>query len=190
MPSVGYHARSYPLWFDIRRRCLSACTARVYGAYSVTCTIAIRIKDHPLLGDDAVHLGSLALKADPSRTVIRPFFPEDPVDFAIAGHPRVRRIADRVLAMSDEQVRYGIARLIPTLSQRHRHAPLLANEVVVRLRHRPMDDECFTAIRGRAGDLLREAIRRIVYVPRNSIRTRRLRGQIDWQSKLHRVCSE
>jgi predicted GH43/DUF377 family glycosyl hydrolase len=75
-----------------------------------------------VLDDDMIHFGTFTLEADPSRMVIRPFLPEDPAEFAITGHPRVQRIADRVLAMSDEQVHYAIVRLIPVLSERHRGA--------------------------------------------------------------------
>jgi predicted GH43/DUF377 family glycosyl hydrolase len=68
-----------------------------------------------------MHPASFTLKADPSRTVVRPFFSEDPAGFVIEGHPRVQRIADRVLALSDEQVRDAIARPLQNLSERHRH---------------------------------------------------------------------
>jgi predicted GH43/DUF377 family glycosyl hydrolase len=71
--------------------------------------------------DDLMHPASFTLKADPSRTVVRPFFSEDPAGFVIEGHPRVQRIADRVLALIDEQVRDAIARPLQNLSERHRH---------------------------------------------------------------------
>ncbi len=67
----------------------------------------------------------LILRPDPSRTVIRPFSPEDPTGFVIKGHPRSQRIADRVLAMDDAEVSRMVTALRAPMNERHRDAETL-----------------------------------------------------------------
>lgn len=67
----------------------------------------------------------LHLRPDPSRTVIRPFMPEDPPAFAVEGHPRVRRIAERVLGLDQAGLREELAHLMPSLASRHRDVEAL-----------------------------------------------------------------
>jgi predicted GH43/DUF377 family glycosyl hydrolase len=63
----------------------------------------------------------LILRPDPSRTVIRPFAPDDPAAFAVADHPRAQRIVDRVLAFDETQLVTSLARLEAALANRHRN---------------------------------------------------------------------
>jgi predicted GH43/DUF377 family glycosyl hydrolase len=71
--------------------------------------------------DDVIHSASFTLKADPSRTVIRPFMSESPADFATQGCTHAQHIADRVLALTDEEVAYAVTQLIPFFCNRYRH---------------------------------------------------------------------
>lgn len=60
------------------------------------------------------------LRPDPSRTVIRPFLPEDPRAFAVAGHPRAQRIAKRVLDMDEQAIARALEAVTLSLDERHR----------------------------------------------------------------------
>lgn len=60
------------------------------------------------------------LRPDPSRVVIRPFIPaEDPPAFAAGHAPRAQRIADRVLALGNAEMRTELARVTASLTERH-----------------------------------------------------------------------
>jgi predicted GH43/DUF377 family glycosyl hydrolase len=67
----------------------------------------------------------LHLRPDPSRTVIRPFMPEDPPAFAVEGHPRAQRIAERVLGLDEAGLREELAHIMPSLASRHRDVEAL-----------------------------------------------------------------
>lgn len=61
---------------------------------------------------DILSHSKLVLHPDSGRTVIRPFAPGDPAEYADPRRPRPQRIADRVLALSEEQVHESLERLI------------------------------------------------------------------------------
>ena len=46
----------------------------------------------------------IILRPDPSRTVVRPFTPEDPSAFALPGASRAQRIVDRVLKLGPDEL--------------------------------------------------------------------------------------
>lgn len=67
-----------------------------------------------------VHL-PIQLRADPLRVVIRPFVPADePLPPGSAEPSRAQCLADRVLALSQTDLREELARVIASLSDRHR----------------------------------------------------------------------
>jgi predicted GH43/DUF377 family glycosyl hydrolase len=77
------------------------------------------------IDDIAVRL-PLLLKPDPSRVVIRPFIPaEDPPSVASKDRPRAQRIADRILALSDADLRTELERVSASLKERHRDVELV-----------------------------------------------------------------
>ena len=63
----------------------------------------------------------IALHADPSRVVIRPFVPadDDPV-LGSSGPSRSQRIADRILGLDDAALAAETTRVVSDLSERHR----------------------------------------------------------------------
>ena len=63
------------------------------------------------------------LRADPMRTVIRPFLPSDPEGFAVEGHPRAMRIVERVLALTEDELHAELTRVSESLDARHRDVP-------------------------------------------------------------------
>ena len=69
---------------------------------------------------DIVAHSPVILRPDPSRTVIRPFVPEDIAEYADKDRPRAQRIADRVLALDDASFREELERVTSALSARHR----------------------------------------------------------------------
>ena len=73
-----------------------------------------------MAGTDIMTHSGVILRPDPARTVIRPFVPGDPPDFAVKGHTRAQRIADRVLALDASQRRQEYMRVSASLDQRHR----------------------------------------------------------------------
>ncbi|MBO9518717.1 MAG: glycoside hydrolase family 130 protein [Porphyrobacter sp.] len=75
--------------------------------------------------DDTVNLldhSELTLRPDTGRTIIRPFVPQDPSDYANPGRSRPQRITERVLALSDTEVAQTLERLLDTMSGRLRSA--------------------------------------------------------------------
>lgn len=63
----------------------------------------------------------VTLTPDASRTVIRPFLPNDPPAFAVEGRPRAKRIVRRVLALAESEVAEATETTIEPLRERHRH---------------------------------------------------------------------
>jgi len=61
----------------------------------------------------------VVLRPDPTRTVIRPFFPDDPAAFVDRKHPRVQRIVDRILTLDEARLRAECRRVITSLASRH-----------------------------------------------------------------------
>ena len=63
----------------------------------------------------------VVLHSDPARVVIKPFVPaEDPPGYANRDRPRAQRIADRVLAMSEADLKTELARVLASLNDRYR----------------------------------------------------------------------
>lgn len=69
----------------------------------------------------------ITLKPDSARTVLRPFALEDPSAYARKDCPRVRRIAERVMAFDQPALDAKLELMMDTLGMRHRdvHAHLL-----------------------------------------------------------------
>ena len=75
--------------------------------------------------DFMTHL-PIMLRPDPSRTVVRPFRPDDPGTFAVQSMPRSQRIIDRVMALSPDEVSSERRKITHSLDERHRDVdPLL-----------------------------------------------------------------
>ena len=68
--------------------------------------------------DVAIH-SKLLLHPDPSRTVVRPFLPEDPEAFAVDGYSRSHRIVDRVLALDERASADALTGVRDALDARH-----------------------------------------------------------------------
>ena len=62
----------------------------------------------------------IMLRPDPSRTVVRPFRPDDPAMFAVEGRPRSQRIIERVMALGEEEVARERQKITHSLDERHR----------------------------------------------------------------------
>lgn len=71
-------------------------------------------------GTDIMSHSSLILRPDPSRTIIRPFFATDQAPFVVEGHTRAQRIVDRVLSLDEAALCTELARIVTSLSSRHR----------------------------------------------------------------------
>ena len=72
--------------------------------------------------DDLMTHLPILLRPDPARVVIRPFVPaEDPPGYASNDRPRAQRIADRVLALDDADLRMELERVSSGLAERHRN---------------------------------------------------------------------
>lgn len=76
-------------------------------------------------GTDIMTHSEILLRPDPSRTVIRPFSPEDPAAFAVAGKPRSARIIARVMRMSEDELVEDHKRVTESLDTRHRDVDAL-----------------------------------------------------------------
>jgi predicted GH43/DUF377 family glycosyl hydrolase len=75
----------------------------------------------PEVPADLLTRSDLILKPDPSRTVIRPFAPDDPEGYIDKAHPRAQRITDRILALDEEMVHRMLGTLLSALGDRHRN---------------------------------------------------------------------
>jgi predicted GH43/DUF377 family glycosyl hydrolase len=62
----------------------------------------------------------LILRPEPSRVVLRPFVPAENGGGPIHGRPRVARILERILAMSNSDLKAELDRVLARLRQRHR----------------------------------------------------------------------
>jgi predicted GH43/DUF377 family glycosyl hydrolase len=72
-------------------------------------------------GDDIMTKLPVMLHPDPARVVIKPFVPaEDPPGYASKDRPRAQRIADRVLAMSEADLKTELTRVLASLADRYR----------------------------------------------------------------------
>jgi predicted GH43/DUF377 family glycosyl hydrolase len=70
---------------------------------------------------DIVTHSNVSLKPDAARTVIRPFAVGDAAGFAIAGHPRGQRIAERILSLDEAQIAEAFETVRASLDERHRN---------------------------------------------------------------------
>ena len=71
--------------------------------------------------DDIMKHLPILLRPDPSRVVIKPFVPaEDTPGYATKDRPRAQRIADRVLALSEADLKTELARVLASLAGRYR----------------------------------------------------------------------
>ncbi|HXH16543.1 MAG TPA: glycoside hydrolase family 130 protein [Sphingomonas sp.] len=70
--------------------------------------------------NDLVAFSDIQLRPDPSRTVIRPFNVEYPGTFKVEGHPRARRVIDRVLSLAPDDLHAERERVTVSLDERHR----------------------------------------------------------------------
>lgn len=64
----------------------------------------------------------ITLRPDSRRTVIRPFFAEDPTAFAIKDQPRAQRIVDRILGLADTELCDELAAATARMVARHHDA--------------------------------------------------------------------
>lgn len=71
-------------------------------------------------GPEILHHYDVKLRPDPSRIIIRPFWPEHPEKFAIEGQPRPQVITDRVLELGDAELTAELERVTEVLDGRHR----------------------------------------------------------------------
>jgi hypothetical protein len=62
----------------------------------------------------------ILLRPEPSRVVLRPFIPAEDGGTPIAGRPRVERILDRVLNLSQVELDHELHRVLSSLTDRHR----------------------------------------------------------------------
>lgn len=68
----------------------------------------------------------ILLRPDPTRTVIRPYMPTTDGDkYTPSAPPRAQRIADRVLALSEEALNQELGRVLKDFSGRHRDVTTL-----------------------------------------------------------------
>jgi predicted GH43/DUF377 family glycosyl hydrolase len=65
-----------------------------------------------------VVLSDVSLHPDTGRTIIRPFVPQDPGEYAIPDLSRPQRIAERVLALAEGEVRGTLGKLLEGMSGR------------------------------------------------------------------------
>jgi len=69
-------------------------------------------------GTDLMTHSKVILHPDPARTVVRPFEPGDPDGFAVEGHTRPQRIAERILSLDEEDLRAELGRITDSFSSR------------------------------------------------------------------------
>lgn len=88
------------------------------------------------------------LRADPARVVIRPFVPADePKTLPCDAVSRSQRLANRVLALDDAQLSAELARVIASLSDRHRNI-----EGALLRRFHEVNGVLIASTQGRAGE--------------------------------------
>ena len=71
----------------------------------------------PVPNGDVLTQYDVALRPDPSRTVLKDF---DPIDFANADNPRTARIVERVIALDEAEAKRLLTVLTEGLGERHR----------------------------------------------------------------------
>jgi predicted GH43/DUF377 family glycosyl hydrolase len=71
-------------------------------------------------GTDLMTHLQVILHPDPSRTVVRPFEPGDPDGYAVDGHPRAARIAQRILTLNEQQLDEELERITDSFANRDR----------------------------------------------------------------------
>jgi predicted GH43/DUF377 family glycosyl hydrolase len=69
---------------------------------------------------DIITLSDVILHPNPGRTIVRPFVPADPPDYADPGHPRPQKIAERILQLPETEVRRILALLLAAMRRRMR----------------------------------------------------------------------
>ena len=69
---------------------------------------------------DLVTRLSTVLRPDSSRTVLRPFSPDDPTGFQVKGRSRVQRVVERVLGLDAESLGAELSACMNSLGSRHR----------------------------------------------------------------------
>jgi predicted GH43/DUF377 family glycosyl hydrolase len=69
---------------------------------------------------DIVTLSDVILRPDPGRTIIRPFVPQDPREDVARGRSRPQRIAERVIGLSEAEVRRLLDALLEAMRGRLR----------------------------------------------------------------------
>ncbi len=77
---------------------------------------------------------STILRPDPSRTVLRPFSPDDPTGFQVKGRSRVQRVVERVLGLDAQSLAAELSECLNTLGSRHRDV-----EDYLRTRYKDLD---------------------------------------------------
>src|SRR5262245_10816510 len=70
---------------------------------------------------DIVSVSAEVLRPNSARTVVRPFVPGDPEEYADPSHPRPQRIVDRVQALSEDEVQAVLDRMIKVAGGRPRN---------------------------------------------------------------------
>jgi predicted GH43/DUF377 family glycosyl hydrolase len=73
---------------------------------------------------DFITHSQITLRPDPSRTVVRPFAPDDPHGSRATGPSRAQKIANRVLALDERQLRREVGHVVASLRERHRDIDL------------------------------------------------------------------
>lgn len=73
------------------------------------------------MSDDLFVFSGLHLRPDPSRTVIKPFSVEYPEAFRDTAHPRMRRVIERVLSLTEAECVGESTAVVVSLSERHRN---------------------------------------------------------------------
>jgi hypothetical protein len=69
---------------------------------------------------DIVTLSDVTLHPNPGRTIVRPFVPLDPPEYADPGRSRPQRIAERVLGLSEVEVRRILGMFLEAMRRRFR----------------------------------------------------------------------
>jgi len=70
---------------------------------------------------DIVTVSDAILRPNSARALIRPFVPNDPEQYVNAAHPRPQRIVDRVMALTENEVRAILVRMASVAAGRPRN---------------------------------------------------------------------